>query len=134
MTHRARGTFDVKVIPQPADDAAGGPFGRLFLDKKFHGPLHATSNGQMIGFRSAVEGSAGYVALEQVTGALDGREGTFVLQHNGTMQGNVPSLTVTVVPDSGTGQLVGLSGRMAIIIEGKAHSYEFEYAFKPVAK
>ena len=125
----ARGTFDVKVIPQPADDAAGGPFGRLFLDKKFHGDLDATSRGQMMGAGTAVEGSAGYVALELVSGALNGRNGSFIFQHIGAMAKGVQTqLSVTVVPDSGTEQLVGLSGKMAIIIaaDGK-HSYEFEY-------
>lgn len=125
----ARGTFDVKVIPQPADDAAGGPFSRLFLDKKFHGDLDATSKGQMMGAGTAVEGSAGYVALELVSGTLNGGEGSFIFQHTGTMAKGVPmQLSVTVVPDSGTEQLTGLSGKMAIIIapDGK-HSYEFEY-------
>lgn len=133
MTHHATGTFDVKVIPQPADDAAGGPFGRLFLDKQFYGALQAASRGQMVAFGTAVEGSAGYVALELVTGTLDGKSGTFVLQHNGTMRRNVPSLTVTVVPDSGTGELTGLAGTFTIIIEGKKHSYDFEYTFETPA-
>lgn len=127
MTHHANGTFDVKVVPQPADDAAGGPFGRLFLDKQFHGALEGSSKGQMVAFRSALEGSAGYVALELVSGTLGGWQGTFVLQHSGTMRRNVPSLTVTVVPDSGTGGLVGLAGTFTIIIEGKNHSYDFAY-------
>src|SRR5580765_7686675 len=85
MTTHAKGTFDVKVIPQPADDSAGGPFGRLFLDKQFHGDLEATSKGQMLGAGTAVEGSAGYVALELVTGTLNGRHGSFILQHSGSM-------------------------------------------------
>lgn len=131
MTSHAKGTFDVKLIPQPADDAAAGPFGRLFLDKQFHGPLEGTSKGTMLAFRTEVEGSAGYVALELVSGTLDGRRGTFVLQHSGIMQRNAPSLTVTVVPDSGTGDLKGLSGTFNIIIEGKAHYYDFAYALAP---
>jgi hypothetical protein len=125
----ARGTFDVKMVPQPADDAAGGPFGRLFIDKKFHGDLDATSKGQMLGAFTAVEGSAGYVALEVVSGTLNGRQGSFILQHAGTMSKGVQTqLAVTVVPDSGTEQLRGLTGKLAIIIapDGK-HSYEFEY-------
>ncbi len=125
----ARGSFDVKVIPQ-ADDAAGagGPFGRLLLDKKFHGDLDATSKGQMLGARTAVDGSAGYVALELVTGTLNGRRGTFILQHSGSMTKGSLTLIVTVVPDSGTDELAGLSGHMQILIapDGK-HSYEFEY-------
>ncbi|MEP7325788.1 MAG: DUF3224 domain-containing protein [Gemmatimonadota bacterium] len=123
----ARGTFDVKVIPQAADDSAGGPFGRLFLDKQFHGDLDGISKGQMLGAMSAVEGSGGYVALELVSGTLNGRKGTFVLQHNGTMQKNVANMIVNVVPDSGTGELTGLAGTMTIIIEGGKHSYVLEY-------
>ena len=126
----ARGTFDVKTIPQPADDSAAGPFGRLFLEKQFHGDLDATSRGQMIGAFTAVEGSAGYVALELVTGTLHGKQGSFILQHNGTMRKGVPNMHVTVVPDSGTGELKGISGKMTIIIEGKKHSYEFEYGME----
>jgi len=127
MPNRATGTFDVKVIPQAADDSAGGPFSRLFLDKQFHGDLEATSKGQMLGAGTAVEGSAGYVALELVSGTLNGRRGTFILQHTGSMSKGVPAMTVAVVPDSGTDQLTGLAGRMTIIIAGGKHSYEFEY-------
>jgi hypothetical protein len=128
MTTQAKGTFDVKVTPQAADDQAGGPFGRLFLDKQFHGDLDATSKGQMLASGSGGEGSSGaYVALEEVSGTLHGRRGSFVLQHNGTMSKGVASMTVTVVPDSGTGELSGLTGKMTIIIAGRAHSYEFEY-------
>ena len=128
MKRQASGTFEVKVIPQPADDSAGGPFSRLFLDKKFHGQLEATSRGQMLGTMStSVEGSGGYVALEQVTGVLDGRRGSFILQHNGTMQKGAPTMLVSVVPDSGTEELVGLAGTMTIVIEGGKHSYVFEY-------
>ena len=127
VTHRARGPFAVKVVPQPADDPAGGPFSRLFLDKQFHGDLEATSKGQMMAAATAVEGSAGYVALELVTGSLSGQRGTFILQHSGTMAKGAPTLTVTVVPDSGTEQLAGLSGRMTILITGGQHSYDFEY-------
>lgn len=123
----ARGTFDVKVIPQPADDSAGGPFSRLFLDKQFHGSLEGGSKGTMLGAMSGVEGSGGYVALELVTGTLGGKRGSFVLQHNGTMQGNVPTMIVTIVPDSGTDQLIGVAGKMTIIIEGAKHSYQLEY-------
>ncbi len=123
----ARGTFDVKVTPQPPDDAAGGPFGRLFLDKRFHGDLQGTSAGQMLGVQTSVPGSGGYVALELVTGTLHGKRGSFILQHNGTMRQGAYTLQVTVVPDSGTDELTGTSGTMTIIIEGKNHSYEFEY-------
>jgi len=126
-TMTARGTFDVKVVQQPQDDSAGGPFGRLFLDKHFHGELEATSKGQMLAAGTAVEGSAGYVALEQVTGSLNGKRGSFILLHKGTMRKGVYDLSVTVVPDSGTDELAGIAGEMKIIIEGGKHSYEFEY-------
>src|SRR5262245_24645635 len=123
----ARGTFDVKVIPQAADDAAGGPFGRLFLDKQFHGGLEGGSKGQMLASGTGNEGSGAYVALELVTGTLDGRRGSFVLQHSGTMTKNVATMSVTVVPDSGTGELIGLAGTMTIIIADGKHSYMFAY-------
>lgn len=126
-TVTARGTFDVKVVPVPDGDSAGGPFSRLLLDKQFHGDLEATSKGQMMGAMTAVQGSGGYVALELVTGTLNGKRGSFILQHSGTMQRSVPTMHVMVVPDSGTDELKGLSGRMTIIIEGPKHSYEFEY-------
>ena len=129
MTTRATGTFDVKTTPQPDDHAVALGFGRLTLDKTFHGDLTGTSRGQMLAAGTAVQGSAGYVALERVEGALAGRRGTFILQHHGAMTRGAPSLTVTVVPDSGTDGFTGLSGNMTIIIEGKKHSYEFEYRF-----
>jgi hypothetical protein len=128
MTTHAKGTFDVKVIPQPADDQAGGSFARLLLDKQFHGDLEATSHGQMLASGTGGEGSSGaYVALERVSGTLHGRRGSFVLQHNGTMRKGVASMIVTVVSDSGTDELTGLAGEMTIIIAGGIHSYAFEY-------
>jgi hypothetical protein len=127
MTNHAKGTFDVKVIPQTADDSAGGPFSRLLLDKQFHGDLEATSKGQMLGAETAVAGSAAYVALERVVGTLSGRRGSFILQHNGTMSKGVPTMKVTVVPDSGTEQLTGLAGTMTIVIADGKHSYDLEY-------
>jgi len=126
-TMTARGTFDVKVTQQPQDDSAGGPFGRLFLDKQFHGDLEGASKGQMLAAGTAVEGSGAYVAFELVTGRLNGKQGSFILQHKGTMRKGVYKLSVTVVPDSGTGELAGIAGAMTIIIEGGKHSYEFEY-------
>jgi hypothetical protein len=125
----ASGPFDVKVTPQPADASAAGPFGRMFLDKKYHGDLDATAKGQMIAAGTAVQGSAGYVALELVKGTLHGRHGSFMLQHSGSMtKGAVTNLSVTVVPDSGTEDLTGLAGSLQIVIaaDGK-HTYEFEY-------
>ena len=126
MTKHARGTFDVKLTPQPAD--SGAVPGRMSLDKRFHGDLEGTSQGQMLAATTAVEGSAGYVAIERVSGTLEGRQGSFVLQHSGTMDRGTPRLSVTVVPDSGTEGLAGLQGRMAITIEGGKHFYDFEYS------
>jgi hypothetical protein len=125
---QASGTFVVKLVPLPADDADTGAFGRLSIDKTFSGELAGTSKGQMVGAFTAVEGSAGYVALERVSGALNGRAGSFILQHSGTMSHGNQSLSVSVVPDSGTEELTGLAGTMQIIIEGKKHSYVFEYS------
>jgi hypothetical protein len=127
VTNHAKGMFDVRVIPQAPDDAAGGPFSRLFLDKQFHGDLEATSKGQMLAAGTPVDGSAGYVALELVSGTLNGRRGSFILQHTGTMAKGVPSMAVTVIPDSGTDQLTGLKGSMTIIIANGKHSYVFDY-------
>jgi hypothetical protein len=128
MTTHAKGTFEVKTTPQAPDDKAAGPaVGRMLLDKQFHGDLEASSKGEMLAVGTAVKGSAGYVAMEQVSGTLRGRAGTFALQHSGTMTRGTPQLTITVVPDSGTGQLEGLAGRMTIEIADGKHSYDFEY-------
>ncbi len=128
VTNRASGTFEVKLNPQVPDDKVGDPsVGRMSIDKQFHGDLEATSKGQMLAVRTDVKGSAGYVAMERVTGSLHGHSGTFALQHSGTMTRGAQKLTVTVVPDSGTGELVGLGGKMTIdIVDGK-HFYVFEY-------
>ena len=124
----ARGTFDLKISPQPPQDNVGDPtVGRMSLDKRFHGDLEAASKGQMLTAGTEVQGSAGYVAIERVNGTLHGRSGTFALQHSGTMTRGEPQLTITVVPDSGTGQLVGLAGTMTIAIADGKHSYAFEY-------
>ena len=126
---QATGPFDVKLAPQaPAPQIASTHIGRQTLDKQFRGDLDATSLGEMMAFMSGVPGSGAYVALERVEGALHGRRGTFVLQHTGVMNRGTPSLSVTVVPDSGTGELAGLSGAMMIHIENGRHSYTFEYA------
>ena len=128
MTKRASGTFEVKLTPQ-ADGEVGDPaVGRMSIEKQFRGGLEGVSRGQMLSVMTDVKGSAGYVAMERVNGMLDGRGGTFALQHSGTMTRGAAQLTVTVVPDSGTGQLAGLSGRMSINIADGQHSYEFEYA------
>ena len=138
-TNLAKGTFEVKLTPQSGDAEGGDPgVGRLLLSKTFAGDLVATSKGQMLGNQSTVvPGSGGYVAMELVTGTLNGQKGTFILQHLGTMQGGKFDLNVAVVPDSGSGELTGISGKMKIIIEGKDHFYEFEYSIakaKPSAK
>jgi hypothetical protein len=127
-TMTARGTFDVKTTPQPSDDPSGGPFGRLFLDKRFHGDLDGTSKGQMLATGTAVAGSGAYVALELVTATLQGKHGSFVLQHKGTMRQGAYALEISVVPDSGTGDLAGIGGTMTIVIKGSEHSYEFTYS------
>lgn len=128
MTVHAKGSFAVKLVPLALDDkAADATLGRMSIDKKFTGDLEATSKGEMLSARSAVKGSAGYVAIERVDGKLNGKAGSFVLQHSGTMNRGESQLTVTVVPDSGTGEFVGLTGKMSIKIEGKDHFYEFEY-------
>lgn len=123
-TNRASGTFEVTLSPQAATNDS---VSRMTLDKRFHGGLDATSKGQMLAAGTAVKGSAGYVAIERVTGTLGGRTGTFMLQHSGTMTRGAPQLTISVVPDSGTDQLVGLAGTMTIVIANGEHSYQFEY-------
>ena len=128
VTTHAKGTFDVKITPQTPDcKFEDATMGRMTIDKQFHGDLEGTSKGQMLTAGTAVKGSAGYVAIEKVRGSLRGRAGTFVLQHIGTMTRGAPELSVAVVPDSGTGQLAGISGKMNIIIADGKHSYEFEY-------
>ena len=125
----ATGPFEVKIDPQPPEENGGGAaVGRMLLAKQFHGDLEATSKGTMLASGTGAKGSSGgYVALEIVSGTLKGRTGTFVLQHTGIMNRGTPSLTVTVVPDSGTGQLTGLAGKMAITIVDGKHSYDLEY-------
>jgi hypothetical protein len=127
VTTHATGAFDVKLTPQPSDPALSASLGRLSIDKQFHGDLEGTSKGEMLTGGTDVKGSAGYVAIERVTGTLHGKRGSFILQHSGTMTRGAPQLTITVVPDSGTGGLAGLSGTMAIIIADGKHSYECEY-------
>jgi hypothetical protein len=127
----ARGTFDVKLAPQPPVEGVGDPsVGRMTLEKRFSGDLEGTSRGEMLAVGTQVKGSAGYVAMERVHGTLEGRTGTFALQHNGTMARGVPALTIGVVPDSGTGALAGIRGTMVITIVEKRHDYEFIYAFE----
>lgn len=124
------GSFEVKIVPQKPDNppAEASKLGRMSIDKQFHGALEAFSKGEMLALMNPETGSGGYVALERVTGTLDGRSGSFVLQHSATMNRGVPALSVKVVPDSGDGMLAGLSGSMNIRVEGGKHSYDFEYA------
>lgn len=128
VNNHASGPFFVKVTAQ--EDNSGDPLlNRMTLDKQYHGDLEATGKGQMLTAGTEVKGSGAYVAIEKVTGTLKGRSGSFVLQHLGIMTRNAPQLSITVVPDSGTGQLAGITGKMNINIaaDGK-HSYEFEYS------
>ncbi|MGI8588594.1 MAG: DUF3224 domain-containing protein [Chloroflexia bacterium] len=128
MTTRAKGTFDVQLTPQAPNDPAADPFlGRMAIDKQFHGDLEATSQGAMLTAGTAVSGSAGYVAIERVSGTLQGRLGTFVLQHSATLTRGIPDLRITVVPDSGTAELQGLAGTLAITVADGQHAYEFAY-------
>jgi hypothetical protein len=124
---RASGTFTVKLTPQAITDDGGGLLGRMSVDKQFSGDLQGTSKGEMLSAMTAVQNSAGYVAIERVTGTLHGRRGSFVLQHSGTMTRGAPGLTISVVPDSGTDELAGLNGTMTITITEGRHFYEFEY-------
>lgn len=128
---RASGRFEVDL--RRLDPFTTGSkevtVGRMAIDKTFHGDLQARSRGEMLTATTSVQGSAGYVAIEQVKGALDGRQGTFVLQHFGIMDRGEGRLVLEVVPDSGTGGLTGLSGQMTIRIEDGEHYYELEYTF-----
>lgn len=126
---QASGPFEVKLAPQPAAPGIEqANLGRQTINKQFHGDLQATSLGEMLSAMGSVQGSAGYVAIERVTGTLHGRSGSFVLQHTGSMHRGVPQLSITVVPDSGTDGLAGLTGSMQIQIEQGRHAYIFEYS------
>jgi hypothetical protein len=126
MDFKATGTFEVKIIPQI--DREVPMLSRMTIDKTFKGDLQAVTQGQMLSAKTDDPGSAGYVAIERVEGVLQGKRGSFVLQHSGTMNKGVPSLTVSVVPGSGTAELAGLSGELSIQVSGGMHSYEFNYA------
>jgi hypothetical protein len=127
---KATGEFEVNLQPLDAHAAGedGARLGRMSIDKIFHGDLEAQSKGEMLTAMTGVEGSAGYVAVEQVRGTLDGKTGTFVLQHFGLMNRGQNRLVLEVVPDSGTGELEGLSGSMTIRIEDGKHFYDFDYS------
>jgi hypothetical protein len=128
MSRVAKGTFEVTLTPEP--DSVGETLGRMRIDKTFSGDLAGNSEGTMLAAHGSEKGSAGYVALEEVKGTLAGRTGSFVLQHSGTMDRGTPTQSVTVVPDSGTGELAGLRGTMTILQEDGGHAYEFTFELK----
>jgi len=129
---QATGTFEVKLVPQKADNAqaeAAG-LGRMALDKQFLGALEAVGQGEMLSILDREKGSGGYVAMERVTGTLDGRKGSFILQHDATMNRGEAEMNIVVVPDTGTGQLAGISGSMTVKIDGGQHYYYFDYSLE----
>ena len=135
MKSPATGSFEVKLQPESLSGVAqSSGLGRMSLDKQFRGDLEAVSQGEMLSFRSAVQGSAGYVAMETVRGSLHGRQGSFVLQHSSKMTRGVPEQSIQVVPDSGTDGLAGLSGSMVITISEGRQSYRFDYVRAGVAQ
>jgi hypothetical protein len=129
MTGQAKGTFDVKVAALPQDEKViGVPVGRFGIDKTWKGDLEGTSKGEMMTAETPVKGSGGYVAVEIVIGKLKGKSGSFTFLHRATMRQNADyRMSIEVMPDSGTGELEGISGSLTIIIEGKNHSYVFDY-------
>jgi uncharacterized protein DUF3224 len=127
MTQHASGPFDVKLAPlDPAFKTEDNSIGRMSIDKQFHGDLEATSKGEML-YAGTAKTSGGYVAIERVSGTLNGRSGAFTLQHNATMTNGTPQLNIIVLPGTGTGQLTGLTGSMNIIIKEGKHSYDLTY-------
>ncbi len=134
MSPLATGTFEVQMLPiEQTAPAPGGTQGRLSLDKQFQGDLEGVGKGQMLTAMSEVKGSAGYVAIERVTGTLHGRLGSFALQHCGLMDRGAQQLVVTIVPDTGTGELTGITGTLRIRIEERKHFYDLEYEFRDPA-
>ncbi len=136
MTMHARGTFEVALKPvdfHQKVDGLDGSLGRMSIDKRFRGDIEGTSVGEMLTAfgGTGVKGSAGYVAVERVTGTLAGRRGSFILQHSATMNRGVPQQAIVVVPDSGTGELVGLTGSLTITIVAGEHAYDLAYALAP---
>ena len=133
MTQHAIGTFDVQMTPVKPDETSPAVPARMLLEKQFQGELKGNSKGQMLTAMTAVEGSAGYVAIEEVTGEINGRFGTFILQHTGIMGHGEQQLSIVVVPDSATGELAGLSGTMSISInEAGNHTYELTFTLPNV--
>lgn len=126
---KASGEFDVKLVPEIlAEGSEGTGIERMTLDKRYHGALAATGRGEFLSFRSPVPTSAVYVAIEKVEGTLDGRAGSFVLQHAGVMGGAHAGMRILIAPDSGTGELAGIAGTLAIRVEDGKHYYELEYS------
>ncbi len=131
MNRHATGTFEVSLNPLDLNEVGEGETrGRISINKTFRGDLDATSIGEMLSAMTEIKGSAGYVAIERVVGTLQGRQGSFVLQHSGTMDRGTPSLSVTVVPDSGTGELAGLRGSLKITIREGVHCYGLDYSLE----
>ncbi len=133
--HIAKGSFQVKLQPLPFE---GQPpetsLARMSIDKEISGDLAATTRGQMLAAGTGTPGSAGYVAIESVEGSLGGKQGSFALIHIGLMDRGAPSLKVSVVPDSGTGELAGLAGDFDIQISAGQHNYEFRYTLPESAE
>ena len=133
MKH-AKGEFNVKLEPLTLADSAPDPLlGRMAINKTWRGALEGVSRGEMLSARTPTQGSAGYVAIETFTGSLDGRRGSFVLQHSGTMTRGQQQLVISVVPDSGSGELAGLAGTMTITVADGKHEYDFTYTLRPAA-
>lgn len=129
MTAHATGTFQVETKPlTPYITSSAAGVGRLSIEKQYHGDIEGTGKGEMLTAGSASSGSAGYVAIEYVTATIRGKKGSFALQHSGTMDKGALSLTISVVPASGTGELTGITGTMNIVIESGKHSYVFDYS------
>ncbi len=134
MTAQATGPFEIKMAPLDTyNQAEGAGIARFSIDKEYSGDIEATSQGEMVSAGSPQEGRAGYVAMERVTGTLAGRQGSFVLQHSSTMDGDRQSQSIAVVPGTTTGELTGLTGTMRILNEAGAHSYEFDYSLSEPA-
>jgi hypothetical protein len=132
MSNLAKGSFSVEMKPHAEPDVADGvSLGRMALSKRFEGDLVGAGKGEMLSALTPTPGSAGYVAIERVTGTLLGRHGSFVFQHSGTMDQGAQRLSITVVPGSGTGELAGISGDFRLNIVDGQHLYEFEYELAP---
>lgn len=128
MPMQIRGEFEVTMTAhEPGEDAKEAGVHRRSLRKRYRGELDAVGLGEMLAVHGDVKGSAGYVAMERVTGTLAGRSGSFAIQHHGIMDRGAPSLSIAVIPDSGVGELAGIAGRMGIVVEDGKHFYDFEY-------